>query len=194
MTVWLSAMRDLPATTTAAAAGAARTAAARSAAALRHQRVVRLVALLARRPARHFGRDDRDHHFGVLRELRRIVQHFRVGAVGDAQPELHRLELLVDVEPDAAARLHRLQRREQRVDRRGRRCRRRLRRRRALAGCVAIAAALTAASAAAAEIAAADGAAALAAAEAAAARSEAAAAGLALTHPLLELRALLGRH
>src|SRR5262249_59065825 len=154
MTVSLSAMRDLPATTpaAAAAAGAARTAAARSAAALRHQRVVRLVALLARRPARHFGRDDRDHHFGVLRELRRIVQHFRVGAVGDAQPELHRLELLVDVEPDAAARLHPLQRREQRVDRRGRRFRRRLPRRLALACWLALAAAPTAASPAAAGI------------------------------------------
>src|SRR6185503_13156353 len=46
-----------------------------------------------------------------------VVQHLGERAVGDTQPQADHLQLLVDVEPRAAARLDRRQRREQGVDR-----------------------------------------------------------------------------
>ena len=69
-----------------------------------HQRVVgwfwRRRSLLCHRS----GRDDAGHDLGVRLQLG-VVQHFGVRAVGDAEAQVDRLQLLVDVEPRAAARL-----------------------------------------------------------------------------------------
>src|SRR5438128_1291537 len=101
------------------AAIALSTAASRSAetaalaAAARHQRVAG--STLARQRSRRAEAGDAGDHFHVLLEL--AAEELAVRPVGNAETQVHRLELMIDEQPCAAARFNRWQRREQGVDR-----------------------------------------------------------------------------
>src|ERR1035437_5351146 len=85
----------------------------RAAALTRHERVARARGRGRRRP--HRAQQDARHKVHSL--LQFAAQPLRVRAVGDAEPQVHRLELFIHVQPRAASRLDRRQRREERVDR-----------------------------------------------------------------------------
>src|SRR5262245_38181304 len=65
----------------------------------------------SRRPESRHTRDE----FGSVLKL--AAEQLRVCAVGDAQPQVDGLQLLIDVQPRARPGLDRRQRREQRIDR-----------------------------------------------------------------------------
>src|SRR5215471_16147138 len=78
----------------------------------RHQRVAS--AALSRQGACGPDASDAGHNFYALLQL--AAEQFAVGAVGHAEAEVHRLQLVIHVEPGAAERLDVGQRREPRVD------------------------------------------------------------------------------
>src|SRR3954447_9161766 len=81
---------------------------------LLQQRVPRRIAAGPLRlfGARHHIRDDLSGRLNLVG-----IENLGVSAVGDPQAQVHRLQLLVDVEPRTTPRFHGRQRTEQRVDR-----------------------------------------------------------------------------
>src|ERR1035437_8956064 len=85
----------------------------RAAALIRHERVARAGGGGRRRA--HRAQQDARHELHPL--LQFSAQQLRVGPVGDAEAQTHRLELFIHVQPRATSRLDHRQRREERVDR-----------------------------------------------------------------------------
>src|SRR5438309_2292330 len=79
---------------------AAEAAASRRSAALRHQRIAG--ALLASRTARGAQAGDAGHDFHPRLQLRR--EQLGIGAIGDAEPQVHRFQLVIHEQPGAPAR------------------------------------------------------------------------------------------